>query len=148
MRPQAEPAGSFARPPATASALAAIAAAAAFRACPAGLVPALFLQLRRREDLTGGGQLTRPTAQQVIGQVMVNQTRDPPYRLLRRADVEPRALVPRAAQRLQHPLRAARRPLPDRGERITPGQRAAIAVAITHARLNRTPRRFRGSGSC
>jgi hypothetical protein len=89
---------------------------------PAGLVPALLLQLRRGQDLTPGRQLSCPPAQQVIGQVMVNQAADPPYRFLRRAGVEPRPLVLRAAQRLQYPLRAARRPLPDRGERVTPGQ--------------------------
>ncbi len=53
---------------------------------------------------------------------MIDQARDPPHRLLRRGDVHPSPLVQRAAQRLQHPLRAARSPLPGRGERVAPGQ--------------------------
>ena len=88
----------------------------------AGRVAALFLQLRRGQDLARGGQLGRVPAQQVIGQVMVDQAGDPPDRLLRRGDADPGPLVPRAAQRLEHPLRAARRPLPGRGERVAPGQ--------------------------
>ena len=88
----------------------------------AGLIAALFLQLRRGQDLARGGQLTGPLAQHIIGQVVIDHARDPPYRLLRRGDVHPGPLAARAAQLLQHPLRAARRPLPDRGERVTPGQ--------------------------
>ena len=88
----------------------------------AGRVAALFLQLRRGQDPARGGQLGRVPAQQVIGQVMVDQAGDPPDRLLRRGDADPGPLVPRAAQRLEHPLRAACRPLPGRGERVAPGQ--------------------------
>ena len=103
---------------------------AALRALPlpapspglAGRVAALFLQLRRGQDLARGGQPGCPPAQQVIGQVMIAQARDPPHRLLRRGDVDPRPLVQRASQRLEHPLRAARRPFPGRGERVAPGQ--------------------------
>ena len=53
---------------------------------------------------------------------MVDRAGEPPDRLLRRGDVHPGPLVQRAAQRLQHPLRAARSPLPGRGERVAPGQ--------------------------
>jgi len=90
----------------------------------AGRVAALFLQLRRGEDLARGGQFRRPPAQQVTGQVMVDAGRagHPPHRLLPRGDMDPGPLAQRAAQRLEHPLRAARRPFPDRGERVAPGQ--------------------------
>src|SRR5271165_2856243 len=88
----------------------------------AGLVPAAFLQPGRGQDPARGGQLARPAAQQVIGQVVIAQARDPPDRLLRRGDVDPRPLVPRASQRPEYPLRAARRPFPGRGERVAPGQ--------------------------
>ena len=88
----------------------------------AGLVPAAFLQLGRGQDLARSGQLARPAAQQVIGQVVIAQARDPPDRLLRRGDVDPRPLVPRASERPEYPLRAARRPFPGRGERVAPGQ--------------------------
>ena len=53
---------------------------------------------------------------------MVYRPAKPPDRLLRRGDVHPSPLVQRAAQRLQHPLQAARSPLPGRGERVAPGQ--------------------------
>src|ERR1035441_56804 len=108
----------------------------------------------------------------------------PPHCLLRRGDIDPGPLAQRAAQRLEHPLRGARRPFPHPRGRGGPGRtypptrllsgqpsalstrcgrlaahspiavneshpasRAAIATAITHARVNRTPRRSRGSGS-
>jgi|GEM_PF-5533224 hypothetical protein len=90
----------------------------------AGRIAALFLQLRRGEDLARGGQPGCPPAQQVISQVMVDAGRagHPPHRLLRRGDIDPGSPAQRAAQRLEHPLRAARRPFPDSGERVTPGQ--------------------------
>ena len=53
---------------------------------------------------------------------MVDRAGEPPDRLLRRGDIHPGPLVQRAAQRPQHPLRAARSPLPGRGERVAPGQ--------------------------
>ena len=112
------------------------------------LSAAPFLQLRRGQDLARGGQLGRPPAQQVIGQVVIDQARDPPDRLLRRGDVHP------------GPLAAAGSPAPcsTRCGRLAahspiavneshPASRAAIAIAITHGRVNRTPRRSRGSGS-
>src|ERR1019366_7278275 len=133
IRPKAEPAGSLARPPATACALAAAAAAgvppgglacfllrfpclfpglAGLGLRRTGRVAALLLQLRRGEDLARGGQLRRPPAQQVPGRVVVEPGRaaPPPHRLLRRGDIDPGPLAQRAAQRLEHPLRAARRP--------------------------------------
>ena len=89
--------------------------------CLAGLVPAAFLQPGGGQD-PARGQLARPAAQQVIGPVVIAQARDPPDRLLRRGDVDPRPLVPRASQRPEYPLRAARRPFPGCGERVAPGQ--------------------------
>ena len=115
---------------------------------PAGRVTALFLQLRRGQDLARGGQLGRVPAQQVIGQVMIDQAGDPPDRLLRRGDADPGPLVPRAAQRLEHPLRgrlAAHSPAAVNESH--PASLAAIEIAITHGRVNRTPRGSRGSGS-
>src|SRR5260370_5142585 len=53
---------------------------------------------------------------------MIYQPGEPPYRLLRRGDADPCPLAQRAAQGFEHPLRAARRPLPGRGERVASGQ--------------------------
>ena len=189
IRQAADPAGSLARPPATAAALAAAAAAAAFPLllgglagfvlrlgaghparpgrlagllfrfpCPrpgpaglsfgfAGLIAALFLQLRRGQDLARGGQLTGPLAQHVIGQVVIDQARDPPDRLLRRGDVHPGPL-PRGQPSFcstRCGRLAAHSPIAVNESR--PASRAAIAIAITHGTLNRTPRGSRRSGS-
>ena len=62
--------------------------------------------------------------------------------------MDPGPLAQRAAQRLEHPLRRASLPIPLTAVNEShPASRAAIATAITHATVNRTPRRSRGSGS-
>ena len=77
---------------------------------------------------------------------MIDQAGDPPDRLLRRGDADPGPLVPRAAQRLEHPLRRLAAHSPAAVNESHPASLAATEIAITHGRVNRTPRGSRGSG--
>ena len=115
----------------------------------AGRVAALFLQLRRGEDLARGGQPGCPPAQQVISQVMVHAGRAATRRTVfsdgaawtpaRLLSGQPSALSTRCGRLAAHSPTAV--------NESHPASRAAIATAITHATVNRTPRRSRGSGS-